>query len=104
MKVALTLEALADLKEIGRWIARDNPRRARTFAKDLTEASMSLGRQPRRFPFAFPSGEPPVRKRVHRDYLIFYRVEAEAVQVIRIVHGSRDWVTVIRDMKRTETD
>jgi plasmid stabilization system protein ParE len=40
VRVALTPEALADLKEIGRWIARDNPRRARSFVKDLTDASL----------------------------------------------------------------
>lgn len=95
MKVALTPDALADLKEIGHWIARDNPGRARSFVRELTAASMSLGRQPRRFPFAFPSGEPPVRKRVHQGYLIFYRIETESVQVIRIVQGSRDWATVL---------
>jgi plasmid stabilization system protein ParE len=65
---------------------------------------MSLGRQPRRFPHAFPSGEPPVRKRVHRDYLIFYRVEAEQVQIIRVVHGSRDWVSVLLEMGQAATD
>ena len=95
MKVALTPEALADLKEIGSWIARDNARRARSFVKELSGACMSLAEQPRRFPYVFPSGEPPVRKRVHQGYLIFYRVETDAVQILRIVHGSRDWVVVI---------
>lgn len=99
MRVALTPEALADLKEIGRWIARDNPRRARSFVKDLTDASMSLDRQPRRFPLVFPSGEPPIRKRTHQGYLIFYRVEPDTVQVIRIVQGSRDWAAVLRELE-----
>ncbi|HEX8483488.1 MAG TPA: type II toxin-antitoxin system RelE/ParE family toxin [Allosphingosinicella sp.] len=91
MKVSLTPNALADLKEIGRWIARDSPVRARSFVQDLTAASMSLGRHPRRFPVVLREGVSDVRKRVHHGYLIFYRVEAEAVQVIRIVQGSRDW-------------
>jgi plasmid stabilization system protein ParE len=60
---------------------------------------MSRGRQPRRFPIVFPFGKVPVRKRVHRDYLIFYRVEVEAVQVIRIVNGSRDWVALFGETK-----
>jgi plasmid stabilization system protein ParE len=90
---------LADLKEIGRWIAEDNPSGARRFIKELTDASMSLERLPRRFPLVFPSGEPPVRKRAHRGYLIFYRVEPESVQIIRIGHGSRDWVTVLGEME-----
>lgn len=91
MRVELTTDALADLKEIGRWIARDNAHGARSFVRELTEASLSLGRLPRRFPLVFPSGEPPVRKRSHRGYLIFYRLESGAVQIVRIVHGSRDW-------------
>lgn len=95
MKVKLTSEALADLKEIGRWIAQDNPRRARSFVKDLSASAMSLGRQPRRFPIVMQGMESPIRKRAYHGYLMFYRVEADSVQVVRIVHGARDWAALL---------
>lgn len=94
MKVALTSDALADLKEIGQWIALANPRRARSFVKELRGASTSLGRHPQRFPVALSAGS-SIRKRSYHGYLIFYRIEAEAVQVLRIVHGSRDWAALL---------
>ena len=59
MKVVLTSDAVADLKAIGGWIARDNPRRARSFVKELSDACMSLAEQPRRFPSSFrPANRP----------------------------------------------
>ena len=93
MKVTITRDALTDLKEIGGWIAEDDARRARSFVKELREASKSLGRQPRRFPEV--PGNNAIRKRTYRGYLIFYRIESGAVQVIRIVHGSRDWAAIL---------
>jgi plasmid stabilization system protein ParE len=39
-----------------------------------------------------------VRKKVHRRYLIFFRIEAGEVQILRIVHGSRDWAALVRAM------
>lgn len=104
MRVALTRDALADLKEIGRWIAQDNPRRARSFVKDLSDASMALGRQPRRFPVVLQAGRSPVRKRAHHGYLIFYRIETETVQVVRIVHGSRDWAAMLLEVEQDAVD
>jgi toxin ParE1/3/4 len=31
-----------------------------------------------------------LRRRVFRDYLIYYRVQNGAVQIVHIVHGARD--------------
>jgi toxin ParE1/3/4 len=95
VKVSLSPESLADLKEIGRWIALDNPGRARSFIFGLRNAALSLDRHPQRFPIVPGSGEPPIRKRVYRGYLIFYRVETDRVKVSRIVHGSRDWAAIM---------
>ncbi|WP_347968191.1 type II toxin-antitoxin system RelE/ParE family toxin [Mesorhizobium sp. CC13] len=32
-----------------------------------------------------------IRRRVHRDYLIFYRVNAERIEILRILHGAMDY-------------
>ena len=104
MRVSLSPDALSDLKEIGRWIAQDNPNRARSFVKDLRDASMSLGRQPQRFPIVLSLGESAIRKRGYRGYLIFYLVETDAVKVTRIVHGSRDWAALLSEPERATTN
>jgi addiction module RelE/StbE family toxin len=96
VKVSLSPEAQADLDEIARWIDDDNPERADTFVDELERACAGLGDRPLRFP-AVPEIRHDLRKRVHDDYLIFYRVRQEEVEVVRIGHGARDWTALLRD-------
>lgn len=93
MKVVLSPEALEDLKDIARWIARDNPERAVSFAAQLRTKCAELGRYPKRFPAVRQSPTGEIRKRAYRDYLIFYRIAEARVDVLRIAHGKRDWST-----------
>lgn len=95
MRVDLSPEARADLKAIGHWINDDNPDRADSFVSELERACTTLGRRPYRFP-AVPTAGQDLRKRAYRDYLIFYRVLENWVEVVRIVHGKRDWVPMLR--------
>lgn len=96
MKVRITAPAQADLEEIGDRIALDSPAAAERFVGELRQAASALATHPRRFPSVRSiSG---VRKKVHRRYLIFFRVEAGEVQILRIVHGSRDWAVLVRSM------
>ncbi|MBV9118553.1 MAG: type II toxin-antitoxin system RelE/ParE family toxin, partial [Acetobacteraceae bacterium] len=32
---------------------------------------------------------------LHRNYLIFYRIEADRVVIIRVLHGARDYESVL---------
>lgn len=95
MKIILAPEARDDLAEIGGWIERDNPRRAATFVDELQRACAGLARQPLRFPIVRSVGGHPIRKRLHRGYIILYRVHSIEVEVVRIVHGKRDWVAML---------
>jgi plasmid stabilization system protein ParE len=95
MKVRLTEPAEADLDEIVSWIASDNPSRADSFGAELWERCQSLASRPQRFPVALHVAGFDVRKLVHRDYLIFYFVLDDRVEVLRIVHGSRDWMSLL---------
>jgi len=95
VKVRLTGDALADLEEIGDWIAQDNPGRADSFIAELRKVCATLATRARRYPVAFsrPGGE--VRKRTSGNYLIFYRIAHGEVQVLRILHGARDWAALL---------
>jgi toxin ParE1/3/4 len=94
VRVLLSPESLADLEETARWIAADNPKRAETFIDELRRICAGLARRPERFPIAASVDGQAVRKRVHRGYLIFYRVRAGQVEVVRIVHGARNWAAL----------
>ena len=91
MIVELTAEAERDLETIGDWIARDNPARAETFPSELLAVCLGLCEFPERFPLVPRYERHGVRHRVHGKYLIFYRVEAEKVVVIHVLHGAMDY-------------
>lgn len=97
MKVVLTERALADLDGIADWIGHDNWDRAEAFVELLEAKCMSLSRFPRRYPLVTGSAEAGLRKLPYRDYLIFYRPLDEKVEILRIVHGARDWAALLSD-------
>jgi addiction module RelE/StbE family toxin len=82
--------ALADLREITAYIARDNVEAAKRFANRLVDLAESLRRMPRK---GRPvKGWTDVRVMVLSPYLIFYRfdVRENRVEVLRFWHGARD--------------
>jgi len=48
-----------------------------------------------RFPLVPRYEATGVRRRGHGDYLIFYRVEAEKVIILHILHGARNYNTIL---------
>lgn len=90
MRVVLTSEARRDLEAIADHIAGDSPTRVLTFVRELVGAARGIGDTPHGFPLVPRYESRGVRRRVHGAYLIFYRVEADRVSVIHILHGARD--------------
>lgn len=95
MIVSITDEADADLESIGDFIARDNPARAVSFVAELLAACHFLATMPRAFPLVPPYEDSGVRRRPYRDYVIFYSVGDDAVQILHVLHGSRDYEAVL---------
>lgn len=91
MIVVITGEVEADLEEIGDWIAEDNPLRAITFIQALREKCLALANAPKAFPLV-PRYEPTgVRRRPYRDYLIFYHVNDDAIEILHVLHAAQDY-------------
>ncbi|HEX8263011.1 MAG TPA: type II toxin-antitoxin system RelE/ParE family toxin [Allosphingosinicella sp.] len=95
MKVRLADEAEVDLEAIGDEIAKDNPARAASFIHELRERCLGLARYPKRFPLVPRYERRGVRHCVHGNYLIFYRVDVEAVIVIHVLHGAMDYSRIL---------
>jgi plasmid stabilization system protein ParE len=93
--VRLADEAEADLEAIGDRTAADDAARAASFVRELRERCLGLGRFPKRFPLVPRYERRGVRHCVHGNYLIFYRVEAEAVTVIHVLHGAMDYSSIL---------
>jgi plasmid stabilization system protein ParE len=95
MKVVLTEEARRDLEQIGDYIARDNPTRAESFVRELIAKARQLGEHPSGFPLVPRYERLGIRRRAHGNYAIFYRVEADRVSVIHILHSARDYEALL---------
>ena len=95
MNVLIMPAAEADLFPIGVWIAKDNPIRAQTFLGELREACRSVGDTPRAYPVIGRYRRANVRRRAYRDYLIFYRIGKEHVEVVHVLHGARDYEAIL---------
>jgi toxin ParE1/3/4 len=95
MKVVITDRAKEDLRAIARWISRDHPQRAVSFVGELANKARLLGRFPKRYTVRFHRGPVAIRARVHGDYLIFYHIVPDSVEVLRILHGARDYAAIL---------
>ena len=95
MIVRLADEAEADLERIGDDIARDNPPRALTFVRELHAACLGLTDFPDRFPLVPRYAAEGIRRRVHGNYLIFYRAEKGGVTVLHVLHGAMDHAPIL---------
>ena len=99
MIVSFSDFAELDLEEIGDWIAEGNPERAVSFLSELRHLCSSLADFPLRYPVARKTAFGDVRKTSRSGYLIFYAVADTQVQILRIVHGSRDWSSIFAELE-----
>lgn len=97
MKVAAQLKfsALAheDLLEIARYIARNNPPRARSFVRELRQQCVVLSQQPG-LGVARTDLTENLRVLPYQRYLIFFSEIDSGILVERVLHGARDLPTL----------
>lgn len=95
MRAVLTEAALADLAGIARHIGRDSIPAARRFTDALRQRALAIARNPRLYPLAEGLEALGIRRRLYRDYLILYREAEGRVEILHVVHGSRDWAGLL---------
>jgi len=91
MKLVFSTAAEADLEAIGDYIALENPLRAVSYIREIRGKCMELREMPEAFPPVPHHEATGIRRRVHGNYLIFYRIHEQAVEIIRVLHGSMDY-------------
>jgi toxin ParE1/3/4 len=95
VRVVISDTAQAELQAIGDWIAIDNPARAVSFMKELRDAARGLADMPLRFPMIDVNFPQPIRRRVLGRYVILYTVGDARVDVLHILHGARDYHSLL---------
>ncbi len=94
LPIVRTARADEDLIEIWVTVGADDPNAADRLIDQLEARWQQLRDQPYSG-LAREDIAPGVRHLVARSYLIFYRVEADAIRIIRVLHGRRQ---IDRDM------
>jgi toxin ParE1/3/4 len=95
LPVVRTETAEADLVEIFDYLDERSPAAAERLAKAVNASCARLGE----FPLLGRTREelrPGLRSVVVEKYVVFYRVTPLAVEILRILHGSRDLERIIK--------
>lgn len=90
-KVEITPTAEHDLEEIWEYIAQDDPKNASTFVLQLEKQICSLEQSPERcslIPENLILGT-VYRHLIFGKYRTIFRMSADTVYILRIVHGAR---------------
>lgn len=90
-----THQAEEDLIDIWRFIAEDDPLAADRLLDRIDNACSHLAENPQLGP-ARPDLRLELRYMIVARYLILYRVMAEGVEIVRVVHGARDLPRLFR--------
>ena len=89
LAVAWSPEAIEDIESIAAYIERDSP----FYAKAVAQKIVELGRSLPEFPLAgrvVPEfGDAALRERRVYSYRVIYRVDADKILIIAVVHGRR---------------
>lgn len=91
MIVVVTAEAERDLDDIAAYVAQQSLPSALTLIRGLREKCDSLADAPRGYPLVPRYEHKGIRRRPFGSYLIFYRVGNDAIEVIHVLHGARDY-------------
>lgn len=95
MILEFSSEAESDLEQIADYIAQDNPRRALSFIRELRSKCEDLAESPKGFALVPRYEHHGIRRCVHGNYLIFYRVETAKVVIVHILHGATDYGAIL---------
>lgn len=89
MRVNFTADALADIEQIGAYIAEDSPERARSFLQELREFIEQISDNPRRYRLRDEWGG-DYRAANFGNYLAIFETADEDVTILRVANGSQN--------------
>ena len=95
-QVRWSLTAGIDLQDIEDFIARDSVLHAITFVDRVVESAETLLKTPRIGRMVPESNRPDLRELLIRDYRIVYLLQDDEAFILRVVHGSRDRLALVR--------
>ena len=95
-QVRWSLTAGNDLQDIENFIARDSVLHAITFVDRVVESAETLLKTPLIGRIVPEFNRPDIRELIFRDYRIVYLLQNDEAFILRVVHGSRDLLSLVR--------
>lgn len=89
MRLIFLPHAETDLEAIGDYIARDNPRRAMSFVRELRAQCRKIAKSPKAYR-PRPELGPGLRSCPYGNYLVLFFEEPGLVRIVRVLHGAMD--------------
>lgn len=90
MKVLWSEQALLDVEHIRDYITQDSPQYAQPFIERLLQATRHLPQFPQSGRPMPEAKNPAIREVIYQGYRIIYRLRADLIEIVMVVHGSRD--------------
>ena len=90
MKIVWTDPAIDDLQSIRDYIARDSELYADNFISSILMAVERLESFPQIGRVTPEAGNPEIRELFLGSYRIIYRIRQEMIQILTVIHGSRE--------------
>lgn len=94
--VVWTSPAREDLREIRAYIAADSPRYAVIVTGRIVAAVRRLREYPQSGRIVPELARPTIREVIFGAYRIVYRITPNAVEILTVVHGARDFPRAVR--------
>ena len=65
--------------------------------RELRDACFEIGPRPTACRFVEHRRSDGIRRKVYGNYLILYRVVSDAVEILHVLHGARDYAQILFD-------
>lgn len=89
MQVMWTAAAQRQLTDIHQYIAANSPQYAKATIDRITARSFQISAFPLSGAVVREYADPQIRELIEGSYRIIYRVRADSVEVLAVVHGAR---------------
>ncbi len=90
MKVIWSRRALLDVEHIRDYIAQDSPAYVQPFVERLLHATRHLPQFPHSGRAMPEAKNLRIREVIYQGYRIIYRLRADTIEIVMVVHGSRN--------------
>jgi toxin ParE1/3/4 len=89
MKLLWTHEALGGIFEIEKYIAEDNPSRAKEFSLELIKRTQSILKNPRRGRIVPEYLISDLRELIYKNYIIVYKINNNVIVILTVFESHR---------------